>query len=105
VISERLGHSTAAFTLQTYTHVIPGMDQDAADTVAKLILARPIVEAEIEADGSILGSIEANEGPGESEEPADLERFRRSAGSSASSGGSVLVHDIPDTCWSHDMPD
>ena len=38
VISERLGHSTAAFTLQTYTHVIPGMDQAAADQVAALIL-------------------------------------------------------------------
>jgi len=89
VISERLGHSTAAFTLQTYTHVIPGMDQDAADTVAKLILARPIVEAEIEADGSILGSIEPNEGPQDSEEPADLERFRRSAGFSDGSGGRI----------------
>ena len=38
VISERLGHATAAFTLQTYTHVIPGMDEAAADTVAALIL-------------------------------------------------------------------
>ena len=39
IISERLGHSTAAFTLQTYTHVIPGMDEAAANTVAALILA------------------------------------------------------------------
>ena len=38
MISERLGHSTAAFTLQTYTHVIPGMDEAAANTVAALIL-------------------------------------------------------------------
>lgn len=38
VISERLGHSTAAFTMQTYAHVIPGMDLDAATTVAALIL-------------------------------------------------------------------
>jgi hypothetical protein len=28
----------AAFTLQTYGHVIPGMDKDAAATVADLIL-------------------------------------------------------------------
>ena len=34
VISERLGHATAAFTLQTYTHVIPGMDEAAAASVA-----------------------------------------------------------------------
>ena len=39
VISERLGHATAAFTLQTYAHVIPGMDEDAAVSVAALILA------------------------------------------------------------------
>jgi len=43
VISERLGHATAAFTLQTYAHVIPGMDEDAASTVADLIL-RPAAE-------------------------------------------------------------
>jgi integrase len=38
VISERLGHASVAFTLQTYSHVIPGMDKDAAVTVADLIL-------------------------------------------------------------------
>jgi hypothetical protein len=38
VISERLGHASVAFTLQTYGHVIPGMDKDAAATVADLIL-------------------------------------------------------------------
>ncbi len=36
VISERLGHASVAFTLQTYGHVIPGMDKDAAATVADL---------------------------------------------------------------------
>ena len=38
MISERLGHASVAFTLQTYGHVIPGMDRDAAVTVADLIL-------------------------------------------------------------------
>jgi integrase len=38
VISERLGHASVAFTLQTYGHVIPGMDRDAAVTVADLIV-------------------------------------------------------------------
>jgi hypothetical protein len=56
VISERLRHSSAAFTLQTYTHVIPGMDEAAADTVAKLILAEPVTEPDT--DGTILGTIE-----------------------------------------------
>jgi integrase-like protein len=38
VISERLGHATVSFTLQTYAHVIPAMDEHAASTVAALIL-------------------------------------------------------------------
>jgi hypothetical protein len=38
VISERLGHASVAFTLQTYSHVIAGMDREAAATVADLIL-------------------------------------------------------------------
>jgi hypothetical protein len=38
VISERLGHASVAFTLSTYGHVIPGMDKDAATTVADLIM-------------------------------------------------------------------
>jgi integrase len=39
VIGERLGHASVAFTLQTYSHVIPGVDRDAAGTVADLILS------------------------------------------------------------------
>jgi len=38
VISERLGHATVAITLDVYPHVIPGMDELAANTVAGLIL-------------------------------------------------------------------
>jgi integrase len=29
VVSERLGHSTVAITLDTYSHVLPGMQEDA----------------------------------------------------------------------------
>ena len=36
VLSEWLGHSTGAFTLQTYTHVIPTMDAQAATAAAKV---------------------------------------------------------------------
>lgn len=57
VISERLGHATAAFTLQTYTHVIPGMDELAADTVARLILGSTSATV----NGSTIGSIRAAE--------------------------------------------
>jgi integrase len=38
IVSERLGHTNVAFTMQTYMHVIPGMDAAAADEIASLIL-------------------------------------------------------------------
>ena len=81
VISERLGHSTAAFTMQTYAHVIPGMDEGAADKVAALILGDP--------NGRTSGRQSLEQGSQESEEPPDPERFRRSEGSSIRSGGRI----------------
>lgn len=36
VVSERLGHSNIAFTMQTYQHVLPGMQADAARTAERL---------------------------------------------------------------------
>lgn len=41
VMSERLGHSTPAFTLQQYAHVIPGMQAEAAEAIADLIDVPP----------------------------------------------------------------
>jgi integrase len=38
IVSERLGHATVAFTLDVYSHVVPGMQQDAAALVAGLIV-------------------------------------------------------------------
>ncbi len=38
VVSERLGHATIAITMDTYSHVLPGLDAQAAGTVARLIL-------------------------------------------------------------------
>jgi hypothetical protein len=38
VVSERLGHATIAITMDTYSHVLPGLDELAAGTVARLIL-------------------------------------------------------------------
>ena len=38
VVSERLGHASVMITLDTYSHVLPSMQEDAASTVAKLIL-------------------------------------------------------------------
>jgi integrase len=41
VVSERLGHATIAITMDTYSHVLPGLDAQAAGTVARLILGDP----------------------------------------------------------------
>jgi integrase len=37
VISERLGHSTVAMTLDVYAHAIPALQHDAAATIADLV--------------------------------------------------------------------
>jgi integrase len=37
VVSERLGHSTPAFTMAVYQHVLPGMQRDAANIFARLV--------------------------------------------------------------------
>ena len=38
IVSERLGHANVQITLDTYSHIIPGLDEHAAATVARLIL-------------------------------------------------------------------
>ncbi|MGQ0826745.1 MAG: tyrosine-type recombinase/integrase [Actinomycetota bacterium] len=38
VVSERLGHASVAITLDTYSHVHPALQEEAAHTVARLIL-------------------------------------------------------------------
>jgi hypothetical protein len=43
VVSERLGHANVAFTMQTYQHLLPGMQDDAARTTERL--ARPVPPA------------------------------------------------------------
>src|SRR4030095_15569257 len=52
VVSERLRHANIAITMDTYSHVLPGLDAEAAGTVARLILgdgdqepARPVDKA------------------------------------------------------------
>ena len=44
VVSERLGHANIAFTIQTYQHVLPGMQADAARTYERL--ATPVPPAD-----------------------------------------------------------
>ena len=40
VVSERLGHASVGFTLDTYAHVMPGQQADAAAAVARLVNGR-----------------------------------------------------------------
>lgn len=37
VVQERLGHSSVTITLDTYSHVLPNMQRDAAERVAELM--------------------------------------------------------------------
>lgn len=37
VVSEGLGHSSVSITLDIHSHVVPEMEQDVADTVARLV--------------------------------------------------------------------
>jgi integrase len=39
VVSERPGYATVAITLDTYSHAIPAMQEDAAVRIAKLVFA------------------------------------------------------------------
>ena len=89
VISERLGHSSAAFTLHTYTHVIPGMDEMAADTGATLIRAAPVMESDPEC--TMFGTRAEAENPERQSAPGI-------PGADVGSGGSVLFQDIGNAC-------
>ena len=40
VVSERLGHATVAMTLDTYSHTVPALEEDAAARVAALVLGQ-----------------------------------------------------------------
>jgi len=42
IVAERLGHSTPAFTLARYSHVLPGMQEEAARLVAARLLSTPL---------------------------------------------------------------
>ena len=41
VVQERLGHSTISMTLDTYSHVVPGMQERAAAELEKRLFAEP----------------------------------------------------------------
>ena len=38
IVSARLGHASPEFTARVYQHVLPAMDQDAANSIAALMV-------------------------------------------------------------------
>ncbi len=48
IVSERLGHASVAFTLDTYSHVLPGLQQAAADRLDQLMTGVPAGDPSIE---------------------------------------------------------
>lgn len=41
VVSERLGHANVSITQDTYTHVLPTMQQKAADIIGEMMDQKP----------------------------------------------------------------
>ena len=41
VVSERLGHASITITMDTYSHVLPGIQEEAADRFSKLLAGPP----------------------------------------------------------------
>jgi len=39
VVSERLGHSSAGFTMDVYQHLMPGMQEQAAEAIDRELAA------------------------------------------------------------------
>jgi integrase len=52
VVSERLGHSSIAFTLDTYSHVLPGIQEAAAASFESVLLGQD--------PGSVVGTPQPN---------------------------------------------
>ena len=52
VVSERLGHSSVAFTLDTYAHVMPGMQPEAAETFRRLVFGENPAKGPVEEEAA-----------------------------------------------------
>ncbi|MQB02218.1 MAG: tyrosine-type recombinase/integrase [Actinobacteria bacterium] len=57
VVSERLGHASTSFTMDTYAHVLPGMQEDAVVTVANLVARSRVQRAEIERGSNVCSTL------------------------------------------------
>ncbi|MDQ3917899.1 MAG: tyrosine-type recombinase/integrase [Acidobacteriota bacterium] len=50
VVSERLGHANVAITLEVYVHVLPGMQEGAAERMERLLEGTPAAHREAHSD-------------------------------------------------------
>jgi hypothetical protein len=41
-VSQRFGHASVGFTLSVYSHALPGIDRDPAETMARLVLGKDL---------------------------------------------------------------
>jgi integrase len=53
VVSEQLGHATIALTLDTYSHVIPSLQEEAAGVMAAAVLDPAVVPPELASTGQV----------------------------------------------------
>ena len=44
IVSSRLGHASVGFTLDVYSHALPGIDREAAHTIASMFVDQPLEE-------------------------------------------------------------
>ena len=53
MVSEQLGHATIALTLDTYSHVIPSLQEEAAGVMAAAVLDPAVVPPELASTGQV----------------------------------------------------
>jgi hypothetical protein len=93
IVSERLGHANVQITLDTYSHVIPGLDEQAAATVARLIL-----EGSAAAPTGVPGSDAANFAAETGDAPHSGEEVRGEDPGELGGGGGVWFQDMVHRC-------
>jgi hypothetical protein len=84
IVSERLGHANVQITLDTYSHVIPGLDEQAAVTVARLIL-----EGSETASMGVPGSDAANSAAKTGDAPHSRKEVRGEVPGELGGGGGI----------------
>jgi len=71
IVSERLGHATIGITLDTYSHVLPNLQHEAARALDDYLVAhRPVEDQPVTPDAAMLGSKMAANANGDEQKAA-----------------------------------